>query len=61
MKTTYFSGCQIRWAQELLHYDFKIDYCPGTKNLTDILSRSLINKNAKKELVKQNQKILDKL
>ena len=38
MKTTCLSGRQIQWAQELLCYDFKIDYRLGSKNLADALS-----------------------
>lgn len=61
MKTTCFSGCQIQWPQQFLCYNFKINYSFGTKNLADVLSRPLTDKDAKKELVKQNWKILDKL
>ena len=61
METTRLSGRQIRWAQELSRYDFKIDYRPGTKNPADALSRPLTDEDAEKELVEQNRKILDKL
>ena len=61
METTCFNGQQIWWSQELLQYDFKIDYYVGSKNPADILSQPLTDKDAKKELVEQNQKILDKL
>ena len=61
METTCLSGKQIRWAQVLSHYDFKIDYWPGTKNPANALSQPLIDKKAENELVEQNQKILDKL
>ena len=44
-----------------MHYDFIINYSPETKNLADALSQLLINKDAEKELVKQNCKILNKL
>lgn len=61
IKITYLSICQIWWAQKLLHYDFIIDWYPKTNNLADVTSRPLIGKDAKKKLVKQNQKILNKL
>ena len=61
IETTCLSSYQIWWAQELLRYDFKIDYCPGIKNLVDALFQPLTNKNANKKLVEQNWKILDKL
>ena len=61
METTRLSGRQIRWAQELSQYDFKIDYRPGSKNPADALSRPLIDEDAEKKLVEQNRKILDKL
>lgn len=61
METTRLSGRQIRWAQELSRYDFKIDYRPGTKNPADALSRPLADEDAEKELVEQNRRILDKL
>ena len=61
MKTTYLSGRQIRWAQRLLRYDFKINYCPRIKNPTDALCPTLTDKDAEKELVERNRKILDKL
>ena len=50
MEITCLSGRQIRWAQELLQYHFKIDYRPGSKNPADALSRPLTVKNAKKKL-----------
>lgn len=61
METIGLSGRQIGWAQELSRYDFKIDYCPGTKNPADALSRPLTDENSEKDLVEQNRKILDKL
>ena len=61
METTRLSGRQIRWAQELSRYDFKINYRPGSKNPADALSRPLTNEDAEKELVEQNRKIFDKL
>ena len=54
MKTICLSGCQIRWAQELLCYNFKIDFRLGTKNPADALSQPLPDEDAKKELVEQN-------
>lgn len=61
IKTTFLSSRQIWWAQELSQYDFKIDYCPESKNRADVLSRPLTEKDVNKEFVKQNRKILDKL
>ena len=61
METTCLSGRQIRWTQELSCYDFKIDYCLGTKNPADTLFQTLTDEDAKKELFEENQKILDKL
>lgn len=61
IETTCFSNRQIRWAHELLRYDFKIDYRLRTKNLADALSQPLTDEDAKKELVEQNRKILNKL
>ena len=61
IETISLSGCQIQWAKELSHYDYKIDYRPGTNNPADTLSQPLIDKNAEKQLVEQNRKILDKL
>ena len=39
MTTTSLSQRQVRWAQELSRYHFKIDYRPGVKNPADGLSR----------------------
>ncbi len=61
MKTTRLSSGQIRWAQELLRYDIKVDHCHGTKISADALSRPFTDKDTEKELVEQNGKILDKL
>ena len=59
--TTRLSNRQIHWDQELLHYDFRTDYRPGTKNLAYVLSRLITDKDAEKKLVEQKNKILDKL
>ncbi len=61
MTSTRLSGRQIRLAQELLRYEFKIDYCTGTKNTVDELSRPFTDKDTEKGFVEQNRKILDKL
>ncbi len=61
METTRPSGRQIRWTQELLRYNFKIEYCLGTKNPAVALSRPFTNKDTEQELFEQNRKILDKL
>ena len=37
METICLSSCQIWWAQELLHYNFKIDYYLRIKNSPDTL------------------------
>jgi len=42
MQTTRLSPRQVRWAQELSRYNFRIDYRPGTKNPADGLSRLLV-------------------
>ena len=40
MDTKSLSSCQIRWAQELSRYHFRIDYCQGKANsAADALSR----------------------
>ncbi len=61
METTCLSGRQMLLAQELLHYDYKIDYHLRTKNLANSFSHPLTNEDNKKELVEQNCKILEKL
>ena len=61
MKTTCPNAREIRWAQELLRYDFTIDYQIGSKNPADELWWLLIDEDAEKELVEQNWKILDQL
>lgn len=52
METTCLSSRQIRWAQELLCYNFKINYHPETKNPAYALSYFLTNKDTEKELFK---------
>ena len=61
METTRLSSKRIQLAQKLSRCDFKIDYCPDTKNLANAFSRPLTYKDAEKMLVKQNRKILNKL
>ena len=40
MDTKNLSSCQVRWAQELSHYHFRIDYCQRKANgAADALSR----------------------
>lgn len=56
METTCLSGKQIQLTQELSPSDFKIDYCPGTKNLADALSWNVIDKHVEKRFVEQNRK-----
>ena len=42
MDTKSLSSCQVRWAQELFHYYFQIDYCQDKANrAADALSRFL--------------------
>lgn len=38
-----------------------MNYYPGRKNLADVLSLLLIDKDIEKEIVEKNWKILDKL
>ena len=42
VETTRRSGRQIRWAQELRQYDFKIDHHLGSRNSADALSTAVI-------------------
>ncbi len=51
IETTRLSSRQIQRAQEFSRYNFKIDYCPGTNNSADALSRPITDKDTKKELV----------
>lgn len=51
MEIIRLSDMQIQWDQELLCYDFKIDYHSGIKNPANVLSQPFINKNAEKKLV----------
>ena len=57
------SSRQIRWAQELSRYHFRINYCQGKANGTvDALSRfPRLNKAKKDELRAENTRILHKL
>ncbi len=50
------SGRQITWVQELLRYDFKINYRPEIKNPADVLSRPITDKDAEKWFVKRKRK-----
>ena len=61
METTRLSGRQIRWAQELLRYDSKIDYHLGTTNPAAAFCQPLTYKDVEKNLLEQNRKILDRL
>lgn len=61
IETTCLSKKQIQWALELLCYNFKINYYSRSKNLANVLSQSLIDKDIEKEMVEKNWKILNKL
>ena len=61
METTRLSPRQVRWAQELSRYNFRIDYRPGTKNPADGLSRRPDLMGSTDEEVECNRQILRQL
>ena len=63
MKTKSLSSRQVRWAQKLSRYHFRIDYCQGKANgAADILSQySQQSAEEKKTLCTKNVKILHRL
>ncbi len=60
MVTKSLSSCQVRRAQELSRYYFRIDYCQGKANATaDALSRFPQRSQAKEETLRdENSQIL---
>lgn len=58
METKRLSGRQIRWAQELSRYNFRIDYRQGKKNPADGLSRPPTADDDDDELRIENRKTL---
>lgn len=61
MDTKRLSSSQIRWAQELSRYNFRIDYRQGTRGPADALSRSAQLDADDDELVVENTQILYRL
>ena len=63
MDTKSLSSRQVRWAQELSRYHFRIDYCQGKANgAADALSRFPQRNQAEEdELRTENTRILHKL
>lgn len=61
MDTKRLSGSQIRWAQELSRYNFRVDYRQGTHSPADALSRSAQLDADDDELVVENTQILYRL
>ena len=61
METTRLSPRQVRWAQELSRYWFRIDYRPGAKNPADGLSRRPDHMHAAEGEVEENRQILHRL
>ena len=63
MDTKSLSSRQVRWAQELSQYHFRIDYRQGKANAAaDALSTfSQKNQNEKKELQAENSQIFHRL
>ena len=63
MDTKSLSSRQVRWAQELSRYHFRIDYCQGKANgAADALSRYLQQSAEEKETFRaENVKILHRL
>ena len=59
--TKRLSGRQIRWAQELSRYNFRIDYRQGTHNPADALSRPAQQNADDDELIIENTRILHRL
>ena len=60
MNTKSLSSCQVRWAQELCRYYFRIDYCQGKANgAGDALTRYPKQSQSKEEsLQAENTRIL---
>ena len=63
MDTKSLSSRQVRWAQELSQYHFRIDYCQGKANgAANALSRfSQRNQAEEDELQTEDTRILHKL
>ena len=63
MDTKSLSSKQVRWAQELSRYHFRIDYCQGKANgATDALFRFLQrNEDEEEKLRTENTRILHRL
>ena len=63
METNSLSSRQVRWAQELSRYHFRIDYCQGKANeAADALSRYPQNNSEEEEtFCTKNVKILHRL
>lgn len=61
MDTKRLSGRQVRWAQELSRYYFRIDYRQGTHNPANALSRPAQQEANDDELIVENTRILHKL
>lgn len=61
MDTKRLSGRQVRWAQELSRYNFRIDYRQGTHNPADALSRPAQQDTDDDELIIENTRILHRL
>ena len=61
MDTKRLSGRQVRWAQELSRYNFRIDYRQGTHNPADALSRPAQQTADDDELIVENTQILHRL
>ena len=58
MDTKSLSSCQIRWAQELLKYYFRIDYCQSKANRAINALSCFPQRNFNKEKKAENTQIL---
>ena len=61
MDTKRLGGRQIRWAQELSRYNFRIDYRQGSHNPAHALSRPAQAEADDDELIVENRQILHRL